>query len=217
MGLKRGSVGDNRPTGPLGPSADVSVAGALPPADLHARLKSLRPRDDEAVTAPASASYLTFWLAGEEYALPLARAREIVRCEAITKVPQTAAWLRGVTNVRGSVVPVIDLAPRLGRPETAVGARTSILLVEVDWVGDLLIMGVLIDAVGRVLTVAPEEVQATPSFGTRLRADLLSGLIPADGRFAAILDADRALAPKELLPRANPLEEPGGAGARATS
>jgi purine-binding chemotaxis protein CheW len=175
-------------------------ASALPLEELRVRLGSLRPRDTDVHAAAPLANYLTFWIAGEHYALPLARAREIVRCESVTKVPDTPAWLRGVTNIRGTVIPVIDLAPRLGSAETAAGQRTAILLIEVDWTGEHMVLGLLIEAVGQVAAVAPEAIGATPPFGTRINTRLLVGLMPVDGRFALILDIDAVLSAKELLP-----------------
>jgi purine-binding chemotaxis protein CheW len=200
MAKKRKDVAQPNPTaGPAQPAAP-KAASDLSPEELRARLESLRPRDADVNTAAPRASYLTFWIAGEQYALPLARAREIVRCEALTKVPDTPAWLRGVTNIRGTVVPVVDLAPRLGCAETAVGRRTAILLIEVDWTGECMVLGLLIEAVGRVATIAPEEIEAAPPFGTRINARLVAGLVPVDARFALALEIDSVLAAKELLP-----------------
>jgi len=164
------------------------------------RLAGLRPRDADVHATATRASYLTFWIAGEHYALPLARAREIVRCESVTKVPDTPAWLRGVTNIRGTVIPVVDLAPRLGSAETAAGQRTAILLIEVDWTGECMVLGLLVEAVGHVATVAPDEIEAAPPFGTRIGTKLVAGLMPVDGKFALILDIDAVLSAKELLP-----------------
>jgi purine-binding chemotaxis protein CheW len=184
-------------------------AADLTPEELRERLQSLRPRDDDVHTVQPLADYLTFWIAGEEYALPLARAREIVRSESITAVPDTPSWLRGVTNIRGAVIPVIDLAPRLGYSETPIDRRTAILLIEVDWIGDCIVIGLLVEAIGRVASTTLDEIEVAPPFGTRMRPNLLAGLIPVDGRFALILDADVALSPNELLPRAGTIE---GAG-----
>jgi purine-binding chemotaxis protein CheW len=169
--------------------------------ELRQRLGRLQPGEE--VARPAQrprVSFLTFWIAGEEYALPLERAVEIVRCESLTKVPQTPAWLRGVMNVRGAVVPVVDLAARLGSAEVPLGRRACALMIETDWSGESLGMGLLVEAVGRVVSVDREAVESVPTFGTRMRPELLAGLIPVDEGFAAVIDADRVLSAQELLP-----------------
>jgi purine-binding chemotaxis protein CheW len=148
------------------------------------------------------ASFLTFALGGETFALPLRRAREIVRCDSVTRVPGMPAWMRGVMNVRGSVVPVIDLAPRIGRPPTVLGQRSCALLLDVDWEGETALIAILLQTFGRVFSIRESEVEPPPPFGTRLRADWLQGLVPDGAGFARVLDADRALSPAELLSEA---------------
>jgi purine-binding chemotaxis protein CheW len=172
----------------------------LSPEELRTRLESLRPRLPDVHAATPITSFLTFWIADEQYALPLARAREIVRCETVTKVPDTPPWLRGVTNIRGNVIPVVDLAPRLGCGETPCGRRAAILLIEMDWTGECMVLGLLVEAVGRVVGVAPAEIEAAPPFGTRIKPNLLAGVLPVNDRFALILDIDSALSANELLP-----------------
>ena len=177
--------------------------------ELRERLGRLQPREEAMRPAQrAKASFLTFWIAAEEYAVPLERAVEIVRCESLTKVPQTPPWLRGVMNVRGAVVPVVDLGPRLGGAEVILGARTCALMIETDWSGESLGMGLLVEAVGQVVSVDREAVQSVPTFGTRMRPELLGGLIPVNDGFAAVLDADRVLSPEELLPGETPVAVP---------
>jgi purine-binding chemotaxis protein CheW len=144
-------------------------------------------------------SFLTFWIGGDLFALPLARAREIARCDAITKVPNTPPCLRGVTNLRGTVIPVVDLAPRFDRSLTTIGARTCIVVLEVDWTGESLTMGLVVDSVGHVSAIETEIVSTSSSFSTRARADLLSSLVPFGRTFAAVLDVDRALSAQEVL------------------
>jgi purine-binding chemotaxis protein CheW len=210
MAKKRERGRARRPaTGP-GPPAEPAPA-AQPQAtivaqELRERLGRLQPREEAARPAQRpQASFLTFWIAGEEYAVPLERAVEIVRCESLTAVPQTPPWLRGVMNVRGSVIPVVDLGPRLGGGAVRLGQRTCALMLETDWSGEAVGMGLLVEAVGRVVSIAPEAIESVPAIGMRMRPDLLSGLIPVDGGFAPVLDADRVLSPGELLPGAESL------------
>lgn len=210
MARKHQSEAGGRPeavAGAAAPRGRAEEAGAaIVAAELRERLARLQPRDEAARPAQRPrVSFLTFWVAGEEYALPLERAVEIVRCEALTAVPQTPPWLRGVMNVRGSVVPVVDLAPRLGGGEVALGERTCALMIETDWSGEAVGMGLLVEAVGRVVSVAPEQIESVPALGTRMRPELLSGLIPVDDHFAPVLDVDRVLSAGELLPGAEHL------------
>jgi len=202
MAKKRKDAMHSEPASAAEQPAAPKPVSDLSAEELETRLESLRPRHAEAHATAAVASYLTFWIAGEQYALPLERAREIVRCEAFTKVPDTPAWLRGVTNIRGTVVPVVDLAPRLGCAETPIARRAAILLIEVDWTGECMVLGLLIEAVGRVATIAPDQLEPAPPFGTRIDARLVAGLVPVDAKFALALDIDAVLAAKELLPSA---------------
>jgi purine-binding chemotaxis protein CheW len=185
-----------RRTAHPGERADAAVAITR----LRERLRRSGLRDASHEAPGSRASYLTVWIGGDEYALPLARALEVVRCEAITEVPNAAVWLRGVMSVRGSVVPIVDLAPRMRLPASPVGRRSCVLLIDVDWRGESATLGLLVEAVGRVLAVDPHVVEPVPSFGTRLRRGLLVGLIPAGERFALVLDVDRALSADELAP-----------------
>jgi purine-binding chemotaxis protein CheW len=145
-------------------------------------------------TAPAHAGqYLTFELAGEEYALDILHVREILRFEEVTRVPTAPPSVRGVLNLRGSVVPVVDLAVRFGLPETVETRRTCIVIVEVSPGGEPLVMGVMADAVSQVMDLLPGDIEPPPSFGTRVRIEFLRGLARVGSRFALLLDLDRLL------------------------
>ncbi|MDB4951779.1 MAG: CheW protein [Gemmatimonadetes bacterium] len=145
-------------------------------------------------TAPAQAGqYLTFELAGEEYALDILHVREILRFEEVTRVPTAPPSVRGVLNLRGSVVPVVDLAVRFGLPETVETRRTCIVIVEVAPGGEPLVMGVMADAVSQVMDLLPGDIEPPPSFGTRVRIEFLRGLARVGSRFALLLDLDRLL------------------------
>jgi purine-binding chemotaxis protein CheW len=149
-------------------------------------------------TAPAEAGqYLTFELAGEEYALDILQVREILRFEEITRVPTAPAHVRGVLNLRGRVVPVVDLAVRFGLPPTAGGRRTCIVIVDVAPAGEPLVMGIMADAVSQVIDLLPGDVEPPPSFGTRVRIEYLRGMARSGARFTLLLDLDRLLATEE--------------------
>ncbi len=137
--------------------------------------------------------HLTFQLASEEYAIDILRVKEIIEYGVVTKVPGTPPFIRGVVNLRGSVVPVIDLAVKFGLPESPLTRRTCIVIVEVELAGEPTVMGVVADAVSQVLDLRPEDIEPPPPFGTRVRVEFLRGLGKVGKRFALILDVDRIL------------------------
>jgi purine-binding chemotaxis protein CheW len=159
-------------------------------------------KETEMEAAPgrtASSQYLGFVVAGHECAVGILRVREILEYEAVTPVPGTPPWVRGVMNLRGSVVPVLDLAVKFGLPPGEVTRRTCIVVVETDLEGERVVMGVLADAVSQVLDVAAGDVETAPAFGTAVRVDYLLGLGRVGDRFVLLLDIDRVLSAAELL------------------
>jgi purine-binding chemotaxis protein CheW len=148
--------------------------------------------------APDQGQHLTFHLAGEEYAIGILRVKEIIEFGVVTKVPGTPPFIRGVINLRGSVVPVVDLAVKFGLPESPVTRRTCIVIVEVELEGEQTVMGVVADAVSQVLDLRPEDIEAPPAFGTRVRVEYLRGLGKLGKKFALILDVDRVLSADDL-------------------
>jgi purine-binding chemotaxis protein CheW len=143
--------------------------------------------------------HLTFRIAEEEYAVGILRVREIIQFEDVTRVPTTPPWIRGVINVRGSVVPVVDLAVKFGLAPSAVTKTTCIVIVEVALGGEHTVMGVLADSVSQVIDLSPSDIEPPPSFGTRVRVDYLSGMGKIGRQFALILDIDRVLSSDEVL------------------
>jgi purine-binding chemotaxis protein CheW len=143
--------------------------------------------------------YLTFFLGGDEYAIGILRVREIIEYDVVTHVPATPPWIRGVINLRGAVVPVVDLSVKFGLPETPVSRRTCIVIVEVELEGQQTAMGVIADLVSQVIDLRPEDVEPPPPFGTRVRVDFLKGMGKLGKRFALVLDIDRVLSASELL------------------
>lgn len=150
------------------------------------------------LTATEPMQYLTFHLGGEEYAIGILQVREILQFEEVTRVPSAPAPVRGVLNLRGSVVPVVDLGIKFGTGETEVTRRTCIVIVEVHAGTETVVMGVLADAVSQVVELTPDEIEAPPSFGTRVRSDFLHGMARTGQRFSLVLDIDRLLSPAEL-------------------
>lgn len=139
--------------------------------------------------------YLTFQLAGEEFAFGILRVKEILEYDTITRVPNAPAAVRGVINLRGSVVPVVDLAQLFAVPATAVTKRTCVVIVEARVEGQDLVMGVLADAVSQVMDLGADAIEPPPAFGSSVRVEYLVGMGKVDAKkFVLILDIDRLLA-----------------------
>ena len=147
-----------------------------------------------AVLDASNIQCLGFLLHEDTYALPLLRVREIIRFEGATRVPRVPACIRGVVNLRGNVMPVVDLAVWLGRPETPTTSRTCLLVVEATAGSDTSLVGLLIDGVNRVLDVCSDALEPPPPFGTLMPPEFIAGMAKVGDRFAYLLDLDRVLA-----------------------
>jgi len=138
--------------------------------------------------------YLSFQVAGEEFAFGILRVKEILEYDTLTRVPNAPPAVRGVINLRGAVVPVLDLAHLFGLPATAVTKRSCVIIVEVRVDEQELVMGILADAVNQVIELAPDTIEPAPAFGSRVRVEYLVGMGKLDSRkFVLILDIDRLL------------------------
>ncbi len=150
--------------------------------------------------APAPADrptpYLAFALAGEDYALPALRVREIIEYEPVTPLPGAPPAVRGVLNLRGSVVPVVDLAVAFGLAPTVVGASTCVVVAELDAGGEIWPLGLMTDAVHRVVELGPGDIEPPPAFGLGARLDYLRGMgkIHGQKKFLMMIDIDKVLA-----------------------
>ena len=142
--------------------------------------------------------YLTFHLAGEEYAVAILKVKEIIEYGTLTRVPQTPAAVRGVINLRGNVVPVVDLAIKFGMPRSPLTNRTCIVIVEVDLEGEQSVIGIIADSVSQVIDLPASDVLAPPAFGTRIKVDFLNGMGKSGNKFVLILDIEKVLAGEEL-------------------
>jgi purine-binding chemotaxis protein CheW len=147
----------------------------------------------------ATLQYLTFVIAGEEYAVDILRVREILAFDFFTKIPRAPAFIRGVMNVRGSVIPVIDLAVKLGLPPAAVTKRTCLIVLDVQLRQESSVIGFLVDSVNEVVDLGAADIEDVPSFGTRLAGELLRGIGRVASRFVLVLDLDLVLTHLEQL------------------
>ena len=150
-------------------------------------------------TVTETTQYLTFKLDEEVFALDVAKVREILEESSITKVPQTPEFMRGVINLRGSVVPVIDLRLKFGMSRTEKTVNTCIIVVEVQLEDEVIVLGALADSVQEVIEMEPSQIEAAPHIGSRLNTDFIRGMGKVDGRFIMILDIDRVFSSDELV------------------
>lgn len=166
-------------------------------------------RDEESrVKEQEVKQYLTFMIAGEEYAISLLKVKEIIEYDTVTPVPKTPEWVRGVINLRGSVVPVIDLAVKFRLPASIAGRLTCIVITEVEFGGEATIIGVMADSVRQVIEVKPEDAEHLPTFGTRIKVDYLQGLAHSGKKFCMILNTEKVLSTDELLELSEVVDHP---------
>jgi purine-binding chemotaxis protein CheW len=137
--------------------------------------------------------FLTFLLSSQEYAISVLRVREIIEYETVTALPNAPPWIRGVLNLRGSVVPVVDLGAKFGMGERPVNRTTCIVVVEACVDGRNILMGVIVDAVSQVMDVPAGQIQPAPSFGTSIKTGYLQGLTQLEKKLVLLLDINKAL------------------------
>jgi purine-binding chemotaxis protein CheW len=146
--------------------------------------------------------YLTFQIGREMFAVGILHIREIIEYGSLTTVPMMPDFVRGVINLRGSVVPVIDLSARFGRGESEINRRSCVVILEVEALSgseeSLQEIGVIVDAVSEVLEIPPKEIEPAPSFGARIRADFIAGMGKVQGQFVILLDVQQALNTREM-------------------
>ena len=151
-----------------------------------------------AMETTEATQYLTFKLAEEVYALDIGKVREVLDFTTVTKVPRTPDFMRGVINLRGSVVPVVDLRLKFGMTATEKTVNTCVIITEVAVDGDTMVLGALADSVQEVLDLEPEQISAPPKIGTKLRTEFIRGMGKRDDRFIIILDIDKVFSLEEL-------------------
>ncbi len=151
--------------------------------------------------------YLSFKLGEELFAVDVAKVREILDVIAITKVPQTPDYMRGVINLRGSVVPVMDMRQKFGLPPTERTVNTCIIVMEINHDGETMVLGSLADSVQEVLELGPEQIEPAPKIGIRLRTDFIKGMGKVNDQFIIILDIDQLFTMDELTTIAEELPE----------
>ena len=150
------------------------------------------------VMAEREGKYLTFTLAEEEYGIGILKIKEIIGMMPITSVPQTPEFVKGVINLRGKVIPVIDLRLRFGMGEIDYTERTCIIVVEIDGQVGTVLIGIVVDSVSEVLNVKGDEIEDSPTFGTKLNTEYILGMAKMEGGVKILLDIDQVLSSEEI-------------------
>ncbi|MBB3212854.1 purine-binding chemotaxis protein CheW [Herbaspirillum sp. Sphag1AN] len=167
----------------------------MPSLSLSGEASLLDLRQQEMVQ---TRQFLSFMLGEELFAMAIDDIREIIEYAPLTEVPLMPSFLRGVINLRGAVVPVIDLSVRLGRPATTVSRRTCIVILELPQQQQNLLLGVMVDAVRAVLTVELDKIEPALQFGAHIRTDFIDGMININDRFVVSLDVGAVFSVEEL-------------------
>ena len=169
----------------------TSLATSNTPA-LAAQAQSPARQDD------APQQYLTFLLGGEMFAVGILNVKEIIEYGTVTAIPMMPPFIRGVINLRGAVVPVIDLSSRFGNAPSQVSRRTCIVIIEVSDGEERQDIGIVVDAVSEVLEIPRGEIEPPPAFGAKIRADFITGMGKVGGRFVIILNVSQVLSVDEI-------------------
>jgi purine-binding chemotaxis protein CheW len=143
--------------------------------------------------------YLTFQLGNEEFAVQVLRVREIMGIQEITAVPHTPDYVKGVINLRGKVIPVVDLRLKFELPEMEYSQRTCIIVAQIDNHGSKLLIGIIVDCVAEVLTLQTTDIEDTPDFGSGVETPYLLGMAKVKGKVKILLDIDRVLTAQEVM------------------
>ncbi len=153
--------------------------------------------DKDAESGP-SKQFLAFRLGDEFFGMELDQTREILEYSEVTEVPLMPRFMVGVINLRGEVVPVIDLSVRLGREAIQINKRTCIVIIELHSYDQEYVLGLLVDSVSEVIDIADQDIEDAPSFGAKIRAEFIQGIAKVDNDFIVLLDAEKTLSPIEL-------------------
>lgn len=151
--------------------------------------------------------FLTFNLKTELFCLPIESIKEIIGVSKITPVPMVPDFILGIINLRGLVVPVIDLAVRFGWPQSTITKRSCVVIIEVEHEEATLVLGLIIDSVSEVIEMSPENIGDAPSFGSKIRTDFIRNMIKINDEFVVVLDVHNVLSVEELSMMQNVSEQ----------
>ena len=155
--------------------------------------------DTKTMKAGKTEKFLTFNLGGEQYGLEILKVREIIGIMDITRVPRTPEFVRGVINLRGKVIPVIDLRNKFGMPMVQDTEQTCIIVVDLSFENTSLLMGIIVDSVSEVLDIDIDDIEDTPIFGTAVSTDFIKGIAKTKGGVKILLNIEEVLTTAEIL------------------
>lgn len=158
-------------------------------------------REQEGVTgkhSSAAGKHLTFKLGAENFGVEILKVQEIIKMMEITKVPRTPSFVKGVINLRGKVIPVIDLRGKFGMDEIATTEKTCVIVIQVKSAGGSVIMGIIVDEVSEVLDIKEDQIEPSPEFGVSVDTAFLLGIAKVGERVIMLIDVDGVLSPAEL-------------------
>ena len=178
--------------------ADIVPASAVAKPATALQSQQALTTARQLASAGEAHQYLTFALASELYAVGILNVKEIIEYGNLTEIPMMPAFIRGVINLRGAVVPVIDLAARFGGRASDIGKRSCIVIVEMNQSDGKQDLGIMVDAVSEVLEIPGSEIEPPPSFGAKIRADFIAGMGKVNGKFVILLDIQRVLSVDEM-------------------
>ncbi|WP_085316656.1 chemotaxis protein CheW [Derxia lacustris] len=165
---------------------------------LHLASSAGAERQPARVAPPQASQYLIFSLAREQFGVNTQRVREIIGYRAIASVPMTPPYMLGVINLRGAVVPVVDVNARFGRAPTEVSRRTCIVILDVLVGDETHVLGIVVDSVTAVRQIDGSQIEPAPTFGVGIRADFIEGMAKVNGNFVILLDLGKVLSVDEL-------------------
>ncbi len=145
------------------------------------------------------ASYLSFTLEDELFAIPVEKVQEILSVTKITKVPKSPLYMKGVINLRGSVLPVIDTRIKFGMPQIEQTVNTSIIVLSIFLEGETILLGAQVDGVREVLEIKPDQIQPAPKIGSKYKSEFIEGMVKKEETFIILLHIDSVLSTDELL------------------
>ncbi|HMA67392.1 MAG TPA: chemotaxis protein CheW [Desulfosalsimonadaceae bacterium] len=154
--------------------------------------------EKQADLSELAGKYLTFNLGNEGYGLEILKVQEIIGMQEITKIPRTPAYVKGVINLRGKVIPIIDLRSKFGMPEQELTRKTCIIVVQVQRGESALIMGIVVDEVSEVLNISGDQIEAAPSLGTNVDTHFILGMAKTESAVKILLDIDKVLSAEEI-------------------
>jgi purine-binding chemotaxis protein CheW len=166
---------------------------------MNALVNAMAGKPAVAGQALPATQFLTFMLDGELFGISILDVKEIIEYVDITEVPMMPSCIRGVINVRGAVVPVMDVVVRFGRAATAVSKKTCIVIIEMPGRDGNVMLGMLVDAVNAVLDIAPSDIEPPPAFGARMRSDFIAGMAKVNGKFVVLLNSTQVMSEDDIV------------------